>query len=216
MAKVLTNEEMLKKSNILFSNLEAEQNLASKMEEYGYNTAKVQEGKDLYEKANTAFLENITKIQEENSVSDAISKLYEEISTQYAEDRKKARIVFEDEEAILKNLGLKGRVELAKAKRVSQIKVFYLTIKNSNDLKQRVAHIKIDENYLNDRLSQVEKFSQLEVELSNKKGKRQSATEAKNKAITNLDAWIKKFQKYAKIAFKEDKQLLESLGIQVK
>ena len=50
-----TNEEMLQNAQVLFETIEKNQDIAQKLEDYGYPTAEIAKGKKLYTTAQTLY-----------------------------------------------------------------------------------------------------------------------------------------------------------------
>ena len=56
--KYLSNEKMLQDYGVLFHNVSKDTELVSVLSEIGYNSNKISEGKELFDKAEQSFLKN--------------------------------------------------------------------------------------------------------------------------------------------------------------
>ena len=208
----LSNEQMLRNFGAMFENLSKEGDLKTELAEYGYDENKISEGKALYNEARKYFDINLKETREETSASLAFQEKYQNIQKKYSVHRKKARIVFEDNEEALRQLKLKGNASRAIASAMEEMRAFYQLLDTTPSLLTPLKQLKISEQ---DVKSQLQEFPEVEKAYATylqEKGESQQATRDKNKAFEALDKWMSKFYKVAKIALEDRPQLLEALG----
>ena len=208
----LSNEQMLRNFGAMFENLSKEGDLKTELAEYGYDENKISEGKALYNEARKYFDINLKETREETSASLAFQEKYQNIQKKYSVHRKKARIVFEENEEALRQLKLKGNASRAIAAAMEEMRAFYQLLDTTPSLLTPLKQLKISEQ---DVKSQLQEFSEVEKAYATylqEKGESQQATKDKNKAFEALDKWVSKFYKVAKIALEDRPQLLEALG----
>ena len=96
--KYLSNFEMLQSYSVIFENFKKNEDLAKELAEYGYGIEKMSNGKALLDKANELYSINIQKKQEETTSSVNYQKIYTEVTQMYSSHRKRAKIIFKNDE----------------------------------------------------------------------------------------------------------------------
>ncbi|MFJ1434730.1 hypothetical protein ACILFN_05180 [Capnocytophaga canimorsus] len=208
----LSNEQMLQNFGAMFENLSKEGDLKTELAEYGYDDTKIAEGKALYDEARKTFDANIKETREETSASLAFQEKYQNVQKKYSTHRKKARIVFEDNEEALRQLKLKGSAARAIAAAMEEMRAFYLLLDTTPNLLTSLKQLKINEEDVKNQLQELPEVEKAYATYLQEKGESQQATRDKNKAFETLDKWVSKFHKVAKIALEDRPQLLEALG----
>ncbi|MDO4880533.1 MAG: hypothetical protein Q3983_04570 [Capnocytophaga sp.] len=212
----LSNEKMLQDYGALFHNVGKNTELVSVLLEIGYNSDKLAEGKLLFDKAEESFLKNKKVTAEETNTIALYKKKLEEIDKAYRADRKKAKEIFKNEPNILKNLALTGRVEVAFAKFLQQVKDLYVNLDNDTNLQESLKILKITPERIKTQIEDIKIVEKSYADYIQKKGESQQATFDKNKDFTALDKWVKDLYRLAKLALEDKPQLLESLAKVVK
>lgn len=208
----LSNEKMLQNYGAMFENLTKDLDLKTELAEYGYDDAKISEGKALYDKARQTFDVNTKETREESVASLAFQEIYQKTLENYATDRKKARIIYEDNEEASLSLSLKGRTSRIIAKAIEEMRAFYQALDTSESLLTPLAQLKITSERVKFQLKNIEETDKKYADYLKEKGESQQATRDKNNAFEALDKWVAKFFKIAQIALEDRPQLLESLG----
>ncbi|MFK8270377.1 hypothetical protein [Capnocytophaga stomatis] len=208
----LSNEQMLQNFGAMFENLSKEGDLKTELAEYGYDDTKIAEGKALYDEARKTFDANIKETREETSASLAFQEKYQNVQKKYSTHRKKARIVFEDNEEALRQLKLKGSAARAIAAAMEEMRAFYQLLDTTPNLLTPLKQLKITEEDIKNQLQEFPEVEKAYATYLQEKGESQQATRDKNKAFEALDKWVSKFYKVAKIALEDRPQLLEALG----
>lgn len=204
--------EILEVSRIALQNVETNPLIKPLMEAMGYNTAKIDEGKALVTNAKNLFVEN-------QQIEDKKLKAYKNfedkrlaIDTNYAKDRKKAKVIFKEDALVLRELGLVGPVPKSYVKWLEKISLFYNTLNAQPDLLSKLAVLQITAAYVTEQLTAINELENLRAAYIQSKGTAQNATKIKNKAFVSLEKWMSDFYAVARIALDEEPQLLESLG----
>lgn len=216
MNKYYSNQQILQDYGILFENIKNQSELASELAEYGYDTDEIAKGKVLYDKASQQYQKNIKETQEETSSHAAFNQKMEELLAVYTTDRKKVRIIYKDQVDILKNLRLKGRTTRVLAHLLDDIRVLYTTLKENTELLAPVKRLKIDETHLDKQLNKIQEVEKAYAFYIKEKGESQQATKDKDKAIAELEKWVRELYAIAKIALEDKPQLLESIRKAIK
>ncbi len=212
----LSNEQMLQNFGAMFENLSKEGDLKTELAEYGYDEAKISEGKSLYDEARRTFDANVKETREESSASLVFQEKYHNVQKKYSTHRKKARIVFEENEEALRLLKLKGSAARAIAASIEEMRAFYQLLDATPLLLTALKQLKITEEDVKNQLKEFPEVEKAYATYLKEKGESQQATRDKNKAFEALDKWVSKFHRVAKIALEDRPQLLEILGKSVR
>lgn len=208
----LNEQQLLQNLDVFFKNIETQEEIASRMREYGYDSNEVNKGKALYQKVLGFYAASIKSSQEEKSSHKIFTEKMKQLTEVYTDDRKKLRVLFKDEDITLANLRMKGRVPRNNANFLDDVRVFYTTIQQSDVLRQQVIRMKIDETHLNEQLALLAGIEDAYADYTREKGESQQATKDRNIALRELEKWTRLFYNFAKIALKDKPLLLESLG----
>lgn len=95
---------------------------------------------------------------------------------------------------------------------VRTVKKFNRTVLNDNDIKTYLARLKVTPEELTATNLKAQELEKARTEYLREKGESQDATKMKDTAFVELDDWMNEFYAVAKIALKDNPQLLESLG----
>lgn len=210
--KYLSNFEMLQSYSVIFENFKKNEDLAKELAEYGYGIEKMSNGKDLLDKANELYSINIQKKQEETTSSVNYQKIYTEVTQMYSSHRKRAKIIFKNDENILRNLRINGASVRTKSEYTEDIKVFYGTLSHSEELKNKLKQVKVFPEEIEEQLIKINQVKTAYEDYLKHKGESQQSTKDKNKAFDSLDKWVKDFYQIAKLTFEDRPQLLEIFG----
>ena len=210
--KYLSNIEMLESYSVIFENFKKNEDLAKELSEYGYGIEKMSNGKDLLDKANELYSINIQKKQEETTSSVNYQKIYTEVTQMYSSHRKRAKIIFKNDENILRNLRINGASVRTKSEYTEDIKVFYGTLSHSEELKNKLKQVKVFPEEIEEQLIKINQVKTAYEDYLKYKGESQQSTKDKNKAFDSLDKWVKDFYQIAKLTFEDRPQLLEIFG----
>lgn len=210
--KYLSNFEMLQSYSVIFENFKKNEDLAKELAEYGYGIEKMSNGKDLLDKANELYSINIQKKQEETTSSVNYQKIYTEVTQMYSSHRKRAKIIFKNDENILRNLRINGASVRTKSEYTEDIKVFYGTLSHSEELKNKLKQVKVFPEEIEEQLIKINQVKTAYEDYLKYKGESQQSTKDKNKAFDSLDKWVKDFYQIAKLTFEDRPQLLEIFG----
>lgn len=208
----LSNEQMLQNYGAMFENLAKEMELKTELAEYGYDEAKISEGKALYDKARQTFDANVKETREEATASLNFQEKYQNFHKNYTTHRKKARIVFEDNAEAFAQLNLKNTPARAIAKFLEETRAFYQLLDTNETLRNQLKQLKITEQDIKNQLQLLGEVEKSYADYQKEKGESQQATKDKNQAFATLEKWVRDFYSVAKIALEDKPQLLESVG----
>lgn len=138
-----TNEEILQNAQVLFETIEKNQDIAQKLEDYGYPTAEITKGKKLYTTAQTLYGTNKKETEEERIAYQKFREKMDELTKIYAEHRNKAKLIFKENETAKISLALKGSPASAITILLEEITQFYKNLHEQEALRTPLARVKI-------------------------------------------------------------------------
>ncbi|GIM54421.1 hypothetical protein [Capnocytophaga cynodegmi] len=196
----------------IFENISKNELLKNELAEYGYDDQEIAKGKALYDNAAQKLDLNKTESAEEKMAYDAFSKKFEELKKTYTTDRKKAKIIFKDEDTVLTVLVIKGVMSIRINGLLEDIDTFYKQLQAKEELRTPLKRLKITDEHIAEQLKALTEVRQAYLQYTNEKGESQQATKNKDAAFAELEKWVREFYSIAKIALEDQPQLLESLG----
>lgn len=208
--------QILENHRVALENVETQAEIAASLAEFGYDSTIVANGKQLYELARQAFDSNKTEDQETTVAYDAFEQKMEKIHDYYVKLRKKIRIIFRHEPVALKNLGTTGSIPRPYVQEVEAIRKTLLALQNDDAALQRLAPLKVTAEEITGVLTDLEQLDTLRADYLREVGESQHATKIKDKALGNLDSWMRDLLDVARIALEDKPQLLESLNLIVR
>ena len=209
--RINTFDKLIEAVTLAIRALSSDKSLLKKMSAYGFTPQSLQQGTKLL---NTVELTGDTREQ--------TSRESRHLSHQITQDRQATRAVFRNHVAI-------ARTAFREEPLVQQdLKIDTLVVGNWAWTKQALDFYKLAPTQMA-RLQQFgatpESFQQnqaavqalldLRAERQQRKGKTQDFTQERNRKIEELRDWYREFRRLARIAFKENPQLLETFGIVV-
>jgi hypothetical protein len=228
MTKALS--KFLTKAETFITNGKNNPEIAAAMAKFGYTEEKWNEGQALFSTAQEKITANGRAYANQLALTDQFNEEFDEAWDLAQTLANVCAVVFEDDTGKLKLLGLHKKrdetdeeSELAWPNRTRAFTTFLPWARNLYSVCQTdadVADIIADFDYPLEKLQQeaveVEEAATKNSEQENAKATAQQSTVERDDAVNDLKAWVSKARKFAKIALKGKKQLLEALGMTVR
>jgi len=211
-----TEAGRLESYRVALENIESQEEIAAAMAELSYDTVKIKEGKNLLAQTRNTYDQSKEGNDKKAAVYaefDAIKKQLREI---YIIHRKKARIVFKNDETTADRLAISSTIPRAYVKWLENMEKFYTEVKEDTSIQTKIERLKISQNDVNNAQSLIQQMQAARVSYIRKRGEAQEATKEKNKALAEMDKFMSEVYAVARIALKDKPQLLEALGKIVK
>ncbi len=215
-SKKFSQERILQDAGILLDNLKNQQVIAEKMSAYKYDDEKVEEGKALWTKAKNLY--DLTKKEGAESTqayADYTVKL-KALREAFSLDRKKVRTLYRGREEVLKILSVDKTESRAFAVWIAEVERFYTRLEEETELLSELEAMQMNLDGVKAQQAKVKEVNAAYTHYVMEKGESQDATKKKDTAFKELTDWVRTCYAVAKIALREDKQLLESLAKLVK
>ncbi len=205
--------ERLNAANVAISNAISDPLIGKFLGQYGYQSQKLSEGKNLYEVADTSVKKQISAYGDQKIATARVLKAEKEARIAYQNLAKVARAVFAKDKAKLAILGL----DKPMPKALPLFLTMAMALFDNASHNAEVAETLKSYGYTAEKLSK-ERQKIVELTVANQaqesaKGEAQNTTYEQNKALDALDYWMSAFVKIAKVALREHPELLEKLGI---
>ena len=197
---------------IALENSTANTEIASALADIGYDETIIHEGKQLLQTTLSAYNANQTEDDETIEAYNTFDTKRSAIAETYTRHRKKAKVIFRNEPTQLGTLALSGRMPKAYVSWLESIKKFYNTANASEEIRTKLARLAITETDITNALTAITELEVARAEYLREKGESQEATQTKDKALSELSAWMSDFYAVARIALEDKPQLLEALG----
>ncbi|MEM9834811.1 MAG: hypothetical protein AAF944_29595 [Bacteroidota bacterium] len=148
----------------------------------------------------------------QKAATDNFNNEREAVRKQFGEHRQLAKLAFKGQRDVEAQLQLNIRVKTTFKGWVSQATAFYEKIgQHSNGM----IRYGVTEAALQTNQAELSALIALADQQTQRRAEAQDNTEQRNKAMKELDEWMRDFYQVAKIALKDNPQLLETLGIVV-
>lgn len=204
--------QYLEKCRLVFANYEEIAELKSEMEEYGYDSARMNEGKQLYLKAQELYDKNKQDTAEAKEAYAAFEQAYDKFSKLYSKHRKAAKVALMHKPEVWESLAIKGETARAYLSFMKDAEIFYKQVGTHQEARPLLEKFKITNTIAEEQLTAIENVVALRTKYEKESGESQQATQDKNKAFADMDKWVREFYAVAKIALEDKPQLLESIG----
>ena len=190
--------------------------LVEGMSKYGYPPDSVMEGKSMYLEAKELVDSQRKEYGEQTEAMHFLHDLFDEADHRYAKLLKIARIVLEKERNSYLGLGLAGRRKRSMSGWLNQAQTFYNNALAQEDVLETLGRYGITKKDFQDGKKEVEVVQKANNKYLREIGDAQQATIERDEAIDSMEDWMGDFISIARIAFDEDPQYLEKMGVVIK
>ena len=202
--------------NTALSNLQADAALHTPLAAYGYDAAAIADLITLYETAAATHFAQISQYANTYGASAAYKTAYAAANTRYIRHLTLARILYEHEVGRRLQLGLSGRRPRSHDGWLLQAEQFYVPALNNPAIQAELATVGITLASLQEVREMVEGVAAAWYNQKTAAGIAQEATRTRNAALQILRHAYSNLIAVARIAFADDLQKLERMGIVVK
>ena len=207
---------ILERYRVALENVEAQTEIATIMAEFGYDSAMIEDGKNLFTKTRQAYDLNVKEDDETSQAYSNYKAKMNQMEDTYSLHRKKAKVIFRKDLEVMKRLVLDGSVPKAYVRWLEIVKKFYSEMLSDTELQTKLSRLKVTADDLNSANALLTELEAARADYLREKGESQDATTAKDTAFTELDDWMREFYAVARIALEDNIQLLEALGVIVR
>ena len=186
------------------------------LSDFGYSSARIQQGKKLYNVAAAAQLAQRTEAGEQISATTAVNAAWEKAQKTYSRMVKVARIAFKRNAGVAVQLDLNGTRKKSLSGWLAQANQFYQNALGDKAILSQLKEFGITEQKLKAGLAELAAVERANLLKEQEKGAAQAATQARDAALDELQDWLSDYWAIAKVALEDNPQLLEGMGILVR
>ena len=208
--------EILEVYRVALENAETQSEIAAVMAELGYDSAVIGEGKTLLAETRSAYDLNKTEDDETSESYAKFTEVKQEVEKTYSLHRKKAKVIFRNDQLTLEKLGIKGGVPKAYVKWLETVRKFYTIAAIDTEIQNKLVRLNITLENIQAVQTRITDLETARADYLREKGESQDATKAKDAAFAKIDDWMSEFYAVAKIGLEDHPQLLEALGKTIK
>jgi hypothetical protein len=212
----LSDIEVLEESRVTLANAESHPIISKIMEKEGYDSETIAAGKKLLAETKAIYNSNKKGKMVKSTARHNYKSMKSKLKKLFAKHFAKARLIFKRDILAYEQLGLKRFIPKKHVLWVEKAEKFYTEIEADPDLLGKLARLKINEETIADCLAKIEDFQTARAIYLKEIGNTQHSTKTKDAAIAVLKEWMHEFFTVARIALKDQPQLLEVLGKKVK
>ena len=207
------NAERLRRAHVALENARDDAAPDGPLAAFGYDDERLQQGRELLEKARRAQESFVKEYGEQFESTDEYLDAREEADKTYMRHLKVARVAFDEDQPARGALRLDGRRKQVLSKWLEQTRLFYRNALNDADYQAALSEYNITEDDLRAGLEKIDAVETADVRQEKEKSEAQRATDERDEAIDALDAYMSKFRDIARVAFEDDPQQLEKFTI---
>jgi len=206
-------QDYLLSANVALENAVTDPEILGLLTEYGYNEAKINAGKVLYNSANEKFQLQKTEYGDQFAASQELQTKWDVANAGYMKHVKVGRIALKDNYAAFLKLGLEGSRKRTLSGWLVQARQFYSNALSDTTIQNELAAFGITVEKLQQSQQLVDEVESANSAHKKEKGEAQQATLDRDKVMDFLEDWMSDFIAIARIALEERPQLLEKMGV---
>ena len=208
-------DQYLESVHTALTNLQSDTELSTPLGDFGYNTAKITGLFTLYNTANAAHLAQKTEYAEQFGATAAYSTARQVAHTAYIRHLTLARVVYKNNVTRTHQLGLQGDRKNSYAGWKAQADQFYAAAIAETAIQTDLSAVGITLASLQSAKALVDAADGAWHSQKKETGEAQEATQARDEALDKLQDAFSDLITVARVAFADDGQKLERMGIVV-
>ena len=213
MRKDFSIDTLLSDAQLAINNALNNPTVLGYLSDFGYTSAKLQQGKKLYNLAAAAQLAQQTEAGEQVSATTEVNSAWEQAKKTYSRMLKVARVAFKRNSGVAVQLELNGTRKKSLSGWMAQANQFYQNALGDKAVLTALKEFGITERKLKAGLAELAVVEKANLAQEKEKGEAQAATQKRDAALDALQDWSSDYLAIAKIALEEEPQLLEGLGV---
>jgi hypothetical protein len=205
--------DFLQGAKTLIENAIAVPEIAAALATYGYDAARLEEGRALWFEADSLVKKQSLDAGGRFEATQEFDKAWTQANAAYMKALKVARVAFGEDAKAIAALKLYGPRKQSLAGWLEQAQTFYANLAADSSLAGRLKRYGYDQAKLKLEAEAVEAVRLKTLAKVQGSGTAQASTAARDKKLRELDAWVSELRTIARVAFYENPQELEKLGV---
>jgi len=206
-------DTLLNEAQVAIDNALNNPKILSYLSDFGYNTARIQQGQKLYTVAAAAQLAQTAEAGGQISATATVNEAWAAAKKSYIRWVKVARVALKGNDGAATQLALSGKRKESLSGWLAQAKQFYSNALSDKGILKSLQAFGITEQKLKAGLAEIQAIEAANLVQEKEKGEAQAATQKRDAALDELQDWLSDYLAIAKVALEEDPQLLEGLGV---
>ncbi|MGD1889103.1 MAG: hypothetical protein ACFB15_00610 [Cyclobacteriaceae bacterium] len=183
--------------------------ILSQLEVYGYDAKKIKQGQAMRRALDELMMQQEDAHLAAKDATRVLNEVRQQAETMFGTHLSIARIAFRDDTTFLNALKLCQSRERILPDWLVQVQRFYTRIVV---VAKEMEKYNVPQKELIETRKLIAQIGNLQRLQKKAKGQAQMATQAKNMAINDLEIWMRRFIRIARVALEENPQQLEMLG----
>jgi hypothetical protein len=208
--------EQLNAAQVTISNTLADAELQARVAGFGYTVEKLAAGRQLYDRALAAVSAQAAAAGAQQQATAHLRAADAIARDAYQALAQVARAAFAKDKAQLAGLGLTGRMPRTTAAFLAAAYTLFDNARGVADLQAALAAYGYDPARLTGERAKIAAFDTANQAQEAAKGAAQQATHDQKAALAALTDWLVEYRKIARVALRDQPQLLEKLGVTVR
>jgi hypothetical protein len=213
-SKYLRPDELLRNFSVSLTNATVDDGISRALAGYGYNKDRINEGVVLKTQVDELIARQKKEYGEQLDASAMLKDAFGKADAAYNTSYKVARIAFENDPNACTALMLTGNRSKLVSVWHKQADTFYRNLLQNAGFLAKMGEYGYTAEKLTAEYALVKEVMAANARHKKERGESQEATKVRDAAMENLESWMSKFYRIAKIACSGQVQWLEKLGIQ--
>lgn len=205
-------DDLIEHTQIVVENARNHQHASARMQEFGYHEQRVEEGKALLEHMISLQMQQEDCYSNERGLKKQLDTDLAAVKALYKEHLDIAKFTFRNDPVMQARLELYGPRKRSQIRATHQIRKFYIRVEEVLPQMKKYGAKTVE---FAQARAMIDAIAAARAARKRCQGNAQSATQQRNKTKKELQAWLANFKKVARVALKDDIQLLEVFGIVV-
>lgn len=206
-------DDFLHTASILIENSIAIPEIAKALANHGYPEDKLKGGKYLYNEAAALHLAQMRASGARITATAEFKSLWAEAKRQYMRALKTARVALKDTVKAEQGIMLNGDREQSFSGWMEQARTFYANMLNDSQLLEIMTGFGYPLEKLQEESALIERVAEANLRQKKAMGAALEATQTRDQKFNELATWVSDLKAIAKVAFDDDPEQLEKLGI---
>ena len=210
---IQTLADFLLAAQVTIDNARTDEEIKTRVAEFGYDDTKLEEGKALLDTANDLQQTQQNEYGDQFAATETLNAKKEEAENTYMRLVKVARVALASECALSQKLDLGGKRKRTLSGWLAQAKQFYLNALADPAVIEKMSAFGMTREKIEAGKTLVDQVEEANAAQKKEMGEAQQATQERDAAVDALHSWRSDFIAIARIALEDKPQLMEKLGI---
>jgi hypothetical protein len=205
----------MNEARVIVTNVTTIESIKTQLLGYGYDETALGEGPLLYEDGKLTIKERDDLFGDQLKITAALDDKALEFHILYMEHYTLAKVALKNDLELQKKLGIHEPRERRFAESIKQARKFYDGAITDPEILALLAKLGLTAEKLQSGLTLLAEVEDLDAQQEDLKGKVKLATEKRDASLEKLFDWVTDLIRICRVAFRDEPQTLERLGIKV-